>query len=620
MSELDDFRVTLLPRRVGVSGWATARLLVTATVLTLAAAAGVAFDSQVLGAAPESGRLVPAGTMTVARGGQTATLLSDGRVLLVGGQVDGDDPGTAELYDPATDRFTRTGPISTLGRGDAAAAALPDGRVLLVGGSGQLTGDADPIAFPFAELYDPATGTFSRTSPMIVPRFWLGSALALPDGRVLVAGGESLGGILGSIEMFDPVAGEFVPGGVMADSRTQHTMTLLPNGTVLIAGGWGTDGPLDTAEVYDPLTGRSVATGSLGTARADATAALLPDGQVLVAGGRGGSKGNPTLTSAELYDPVTGTFRSTGPLTTDRSGAASVGLVDGRVVVAGGWNADGDPRTVELYDPASGRFSVVGKLAPAYSSYNSNWLTTTLLHDGSVLIAGRDIAAAERYDPGLPAAPVQPAAAPVAPVGFEAVEGPGALRTGHTATRLADGRVLIAGGTDAGTGPAMASAEIYDPATGRSVPTGSMAVPRSGHVAALLGDGRVLIAGGLRDADITTSWPSAEIYDPGSGTFTPAGPMTVAKVRTRGPHASSSEVGSAVVTLGDGRVLIFGWDPTSTEGASSMVAYDPATGRFTTKAASTGSGADPERHGPARWPRAHPHRDPFRPHGPRHRI
>ena len=617
MSELNDFSVTFIPRRlqlekarqrsaekprVGhrsrvsrrswVSGRGTARLLVITTVLTLSATMGTTLDSRVLGAAPAFGRLVPAGTMTVARGGQTATLLPDGRVLLVGGQVDGEDQSTAELYDPATDSFTRTGSISTLWRMAPAAVLLPDGRVLLVGGFGQQPGSEDVTAFEFAEVYDPRSGQFSRTGPMIVPRQWLWSALALQDGRVLIAGGEGPNGILGSIELFDPVAGAFVPGGVMISPRTQHTMTLLPDGKVLIAGGWGTDGPLATAEIYDPKTGTSVATGSLGTARSGATATALADGRVLIVGGTGpGTTYGDALASAELYDPTSGTFRPTGRLVTERSGASAVPLRDGRVLVAGGYNIDGSPRTVERYDPASGRFEVVGKLGPGSTSGNSNWLSETLLRDGSVLIAGRDIAAAERYDPSLPAEPAQPAAAPVVPVGFQAVEGPGALRTGHTATRLADGRILIVGGTDGGTGPVLASAEIYDPATGRSTPTGSMAVPRSGHVAALLDDGRVLIAGGLGGADITTSWPSAEIYDPISGSFSPAGPVTVAKVRTPGPHASSGEAGSAAVTLRDGRVLIFGWDPTSTEGAPSMETYDPATRRFTTKAASAGSGA-----------------------------
>ena len=103
-------------RRTGVSRRGTARVLVAAAVLTLPAAAGMALDSQVLGAAPMSGRLVPAGTMTVPRGGQTATLLPDGRVLLVGGQVDGEDQSTAELYDPTSDTFARTGSLSTLWR------------------------------------------------------------------------------------------------------------------------------------------------------------------------------------------------------------------------------------------------------------------------------------------------------------------------------------------------------------------------------------------------------------------------------------------------------------------------------------------------------------------------
>ena len=326
-----------------------------------------------------------------------------------------------------------------------------------------------------------------------------------------------------------------------------------------------------SAEIYDPLSGTSVPTGDLGIARSGATATALVDGRVLIAGGYGTNYGD-ALASAELYDPATGKFGPTGPLTTERSGAEAVRLPDGRVLVAGGYNLDGVPRAVELYDSASGRFDAVGKLAHADSSV----LTETLLDDGSVLIAGRDVALAERYDPALPAEPLEPATSLVAPIGFRAVDGPGAFRSGHTATRLADGRVLIAGGTDAGAGPALASAEIFDPATGRSSPTGSMLTPRSGHVATLLSDGRVLIAGGLADADPTTSLPSAELYDPATGTFRPAGVMTVARPRTQFHPIGGTP---SAITLPDGRVFILGWDPSRTEGGS-MVIYDPVTGAF----------------------------------------
>ena len=234
-------RASSVAHLVSTSRWGTARLLLAAAVLTLLAAAAAVLASQLLSPARVLGRLVPAGTMTAARSYQTATLLPDGRVLLVAGDVNGPDGNSAELYDPATDTFTRTGSISTLERRDAASALLPHGRVLIVGGNGQITGDDDPAAFRFAEVYDPVGGTFTRTGPMIVPRERLGSTATLPDGRVVIAGGDGPNGPLGSIELFDPGSGTFVSGGSLVSSRSQHTMTPLPDGRVLLAGGYGAD-------------------------------------------------------------------------------------------------------------------------------------------------------------------------------------------------------------------------------------------------------------------------------------------------------------------------------------------------------------------------------------------
>jgi len=304
-------------------------------------------------------------------------------------------------------------------------------------------------------------------------------------------------------------------------------------------------------------------------------------GSWLVVGGYGDGG---ALASVELFDPGSGTFTEAGRLLTERSGADAVVLDDGRVLVAGGTNDFGDPRTIEAFDPVSGVSEVVGRILPGQGA-GVNSVSATRLRDGSVLIAGGDGGMAWRLFPLLSAS--APSTPPPPPVGFDAVDGAGALRTGHSATRLLDGRVLIAGGPDA-------SAELFDPSTGRSEPTGSMAAPRSGHAAALLADGRVLVVGGASEGGA----PSAEPYDPATATFQPAGSSTLTpEVGRVGLHGEPLGAGDPVaVTLQDGRVVIVGWDPDrATAAPDSVRIYDPETGPFATATGLLAEGAGPVR-------------------------
>ena len=137
------------------------------------------------------------------------------------------------------------------------------------------------------------------------------TATMLPNGKVLVVGGQNDQGRLATTELYDPASGLWTTTGPLNNARYKHTATLLPNGKVLVAGGTGSSGVLSSAELYDPATGTWTVTGSMTAARQWHTATLLPNGKVLVAGGTGSGG---ALSSAELYDPTTGTWTATGVL------------------------------------------------------------------------------------------------------------------------------------------------------------------------------------------------------------------------------------------------------------------------------------------------------------------
>lgn len=334
---------------------------------------------------------------------------------------------------------------------------------------------------------------FKVTGSMGTPRV-NHTATLLNSGMVLITGGtDNNGNALATAELFDPSSGIFSSTGSMASTRTNHTATLLASGQVLVAGGCNFlgscfSGAQSSAELYDPATGSFAATGSLGTARGGHTATLLQNGKVLIAGG--------ITVTAELYDPVSRTFSSTGDMGAIRSGHTATLLATGKVLVAGGTNSGGTLATAELFDPSAGTFSSTGSLTTARYAF-----TASLLPSGKVLIAGGNdgngavLATAEQFDPS---------------VGTFALTS-GGLVTGrdfHTSTLLVGGNVLISGGADT-TGSATAAAELFDPSSSAFSGTGSLVAPRGLHAATRLNDGRVLLTGGFSGAGATAS---AELY------------------------------------------------------------------------------------------------------------
>src|SRR5205807_1013941 len=190
----------------------------------------------------------------------------------------------------------------------------------------------------------------------------------------------------------------------MTVARTAFTATLLPNGKVLVAGGdpasGGTlPGATATAELYDPSTGSWSVTGSMAFPRNGHTATLLPDGKVLVAGGAtpgtayGGAVQSAATAAAELYDPSTGSWSVTASMATARFAHTATLLPSGNVLVAGGYNGSGAPAEAELYDPSTGGWTVTGSMTTSRTG-----ATATLLRSGNVLVAGGGPASAELYE------------------------------------------------------------------------------------------------------------------------------------------------------------------------------------------------------------------------------
>jgi hypothetical protein len=327
------------------------------------------------------------GNLNFARVNHTATLLPNGKVLVAGGYWNG-VLNSAEVYDPATGTWSSTGNLNTAREGHT-ATLLPNGKVLVAGANNTDSG-ANNRGLNSAELYDPATGTWTSTGNLNAARR-NHTATLLPNGKVLVAGGDTLLGH--STELYDPATGMWSITGNLNIARAYHTATLLLNGKVLVAGGFLAG---NTAELYDPATGTWSITGSLNApadGRTDHTATLLPNGKVLVAGGVcylcGGELCDDVSTNdAELYDPASGTWSTTGDLNIGNQTATL--LPDGKVLGVGAG--------AELYDPATGTWNYTAN--PNTRRY---YHTATLLPNGKVLVAGGDTFfgdSTELYDPG----------------------------------------------------------------------------------------------------------------------------------------------------------------------------------------------------------------------------
>ena len=308
------------------------------------------------------------GTMTTTRFFHTSTLLKDGRVLITGG-FETDRPAhsspefshkTAEIFDLDKGISTATGNLSR-GRTQDTAILLRDGRVLIKGTD----------LYP-PEIYDPQSGRFAGLAN--VPGLTRNApSTILSTGSILTTGDSGNAGIL------DPDTWEFTSIGRLITPRTNHTTTLLHDGRVLIVGGINAAGMVKGSEVYDPVTNSFAEVGDLNDERWGHEALLLQGGRVLVIGGRRGIievEDVRNVTTAEMFDPVTGMFAPAGD--TELSSIDSAYLLPtGKVFLLSG-------RDVAIYDPSTGTATRTGHSI----GQNRSLYTVTPLIDGRIMVSG----------------------------------------------------------------------------------------------------------------------------------------------------------------------------------------------------------------------------------------
>jgi hypothetical protein len=562
--------------------------------------------------APASGAGAPPG-MNTARGQATATLLTSGpnsgMVLIAGGGSLGGSVSLAstELYNPTTNSFAPASgaPSMNTARQLATATLLTNGNILIAGG---LDNSSSPLAS--TELYIAASNTFASGAgapPNMNTGRYFAAATALAGGEVLIAGGVGPGAgfqLLASTELYNPTTNSFAPASGagappnMNSAREAATATLLtsgPNaGMVLIAGGLNSsNNPLASTELYNatansfaPASGTG-APPSMNAARGEATATQLAGGEVLIAGGFG-----PNPTSTELYNPVANSFAPASPpyLNTAREDATATLLPNGKVLIAGGFGpgsllvSETALASTELYDPIANSFAPAsGTGAPPSMNTAREDATATLLPNGNVLIAGgydnsgNALASTELYDPATNSfAPASGAGAPPSM---------NTARALATATLLPNGTVLIAGGS--GVLGETSSTELYNPVANSFAPTSGAGAPpsmnaaRGEATATLLPNGLVLIAGGVNSSD--NSLASTELYNPVANSFAPAsGTGAPPNMNTARDHATAT-------LLPNGLVLIAGGSGTSGQLASTEL-YNPVANSF---APASGAGAAP---------------------------
>lgn len=532
---------------------------------------------------PETETFQLTGAMVARRYNHTATLLPDGRVVFIGGlSTFAPAPpvltNLVEVFDPVTETFSALGTINTPRRNHT-ATLLPDGKIVITGGWTNTI--AAPTATSNVEVFDPATGASVDMGEMGAPRADH-RAEAVSSGQVIITGGRNTTIALKTAEIFDPLlllrpedlyafyqeyafltlenqqlwnlyndATNVIWGLTVTNSNLQGELAyandaltnlqaqldaLQPNPFRILPGyisprlrlltltmsddrvvmihGINLDNPIARlVYVFDPRTETYSTAGIINDPRTGFTGNLLPDDRILVAGGTLQlTIGNPITNSTEIYSAASSNSVPGPSMNYARADAFSVNLSDGRILIMGGRNATTNfVAQSEIYEPSSNAFRLSGVMPGRIIQ-----ASVTRLLDGRVLLVGVNTNSttpvAQMFDPVTET--------------FSTVSGVLTARSGHQATLLSDGRVLISGGRTGSPSSVVSATEIFDPSTGTFTAGPDMLQGRINFSATALPDGTVLIAGGQTNtSSVYPATLAAELYNPSTGVFSAAGTM-----------------------------------------------------------------------------------------------
>jgi N-acetylneuraminic acid mutarotase len=526
------------------------------------------------------------GSLNTLRYQHTATLLPNGKVLITGGSIGYNTyTNTCEIYDPSTGNWSVTDSMSE-SRFMHSATLLPNGTVLVIGGLNNVGNIVSTC-----EIYNPSTNSWSSTGSISNPT-WQHSATLLPNGKVLLAGGLHSSGQTNTCQLYNPSTGTWSNTASLQNARTEHHAILLNTGKVLVAAG-NNNKSLGSCELYDPNSGTWSATASLNTVRTGCGFIKLPNGKVLIAGGNywpSGAYVNNYINSVEVYDPAVGTWSTTANMNTARYLTVVTLLPNGKAFFTGGLlNASTHQASCEIYTDTCSAPSIP-ILSSSSSTNCGTQLTTINIQSGNLYNA----ASWQWFTSSCGGTSAGTGSSislyPTATTTYYVRGQGGCVSSGNcanititvnsssptwtnttslntaryaaTAHVLANGKVLIIGGSTNANNNGLKSCELYDPSNASITSAGSLNYSRYSHASVVLPNGKILVTGGYGGYYHT----SCEIYDPATNSWSLTGSM------------NSQRYAHTITLLNNGKVLITGGHGGSN--LSSCEIYDPSTGSW----------------------------------------